>query len=65
MGASKNLERMARAAIGRSNEAPRREDIGPKYATGVQRSMAGREQVLMPAIHAFIGAGARSWRYPS
>ena len=63
-GASKNLERMARAAIVRSNGAPRREDIGSKYPTGGQRSMAGRKQVLMQVTHAFIAAGAKFFKVP-
>ena len=39
MGASKNLERMARAAIIRPDEALRREDTGSKYPTEEQQSM--------------------------
>ena len=62
--ASKNLERMARAAIVRSNEAPRSEDTGTKYPTEGQRSMAGREQVLMQVLHAIIAAGARFFEVP-
>ncbi|HMQ77871.1 MAG TPA: DDE-type integrase/transposase/recombinase [Flavobacteriales bacterium] len=38
-GASKNLERMARAAIIRPDEALRREDTGTKYPTEEQQSM--------------------------
>ena len=38
-GASKNLERMARAAIIRPDEALRREDTGSKYPTEEQQSM--------------------------
>ena len=39
MGASKNLERMARAAIIRPDEALRREDTGSKYPTEEKQSM--------------------------
>ena len=58
-GALKNLERMARVAIVRPTEVPRREDTGTKYATKGQRTMAAREQVLMQVLHAFIASGAR------
>ena len=63
-GDAKNLERMARAAIVRPNEAPRREDTGTKFPTEGQQNMAGREQVLMQVKHAFIAAGARFFEVP-
>ena len=50
---------MARSAVVRPNEAQRGEDIGTKSPIEGQRSMAGREQVLLQVTHAFIAAGAR------
>ena len=61
MGASKNLERMARAAVVRPNEA---EDIGTNYSTDGQRRMAGLEQVLVQGGLAFIAAGGRFSEVP-
>ena len=55
---------MVRAAIVRSNEALSREDIGTKYSTEGQRSMAAREQLLLQVLHAFIAAGEKFFEIP-
>ena len=55
---------MARAAIVRPNEALWKDDTATKYATDGQRSMTGREQVLMQVLHAFIAAEARFFEVP-
>ena len=55
---------MARAAIVRPNEALWKDDTATKYATDGQRSMTGREQVLVQFIHAFTAAGTRFFEVP-
>jgi len=63
-GASKYLERMAHAAIVRSDEAFRREDTGTKYPTEEQRSMTEGEQVYTARQLAILAAGARYFEVP-
>jgi hypothetical protein len=63
-GTSKNLERMAHAAIVRSDEALRKEDTETKYPTEEQRSMTEGEQVYTALELAMNAAGARFFEVP-
>lgn len=63
-GTSKNLERMAHAAIVRSDEALRKEDTETKYPTEEQRSMTEGEQVYTALEFAMNAAGARFFEVP-